>query len=208
MSIFHNFGLCALSAVSGAALFWACQKYYFVKPKKLNLTEVIFFPDKVSGRQEGGDYSREEKIGMYKEILMGSPCLRRLMYHLSSAQCTLDLCLYLLTSHMLADAVLNRLEKGGVRVRLIVDESCAGLGGSQVAKFRAKGAFVRMKRSDYLMHHKFAVVDGQTLITGSFNWTMQAVMGNHENVIVTNDSDLVRPFVTHFEMLWNETFTQ
>ena len=95
---------------------------------------------------------------------------------------------------------------------------------SQVGKFRSAGAFVRSSKKpelvtkalqnlsnnaggdgcDYLMHHKFAIVDGTTLITGSFNWTMQALMGNKENVIITSDTLLVQPFYTEFEKLWAE----
>ena len=72
---------------------------------------------------------------------------------------------------------------------------------------RRQGAFVRSRAMPYLMHHKFAVVDGRKLVSGSFNWTMQAVMGNKENVIVTEDPDVVRPFVDMFELLWEELKT-
>jgi cardiolipin hydrolase len=33
------------------------------------------------------------------------------------------------------------------------------------------------------MHHKFAIIDKIVLLTGSFNWTAQAVNGNQENLI-------------------------
>ena len=33
---------------------------------------------------------------------------------------------------------------------------------------------------------------------------MQAVMGNKENVIVTEDPAIVKPFATEFESLWEE----
>ena len=92
----------------------------------------------------------------------------------------------------------------GVKVRLIVDDSNVGVQGSMVGAFRAKGAFVRSKHSSFLMHHKFCIVDNKKLISGSFNWTMQAVMGNKENVIVTEDPKLVRGFVQEFEELWQE----
>ena len=57
------------------------------------------------------------------------------------------------------------------------------------------------------MHHKFAIVDKKLLITGSLNWTLQGIYGNSENVIVTNHDDIVYPFVTEFEKLW-ESFTK
>ena len=33
------------------------------------------------------------------------------------------------------------------------------------------------------MHNKFAIIDKFVLLTGSFNWTEQAVYGNQENLI-------------------------
>ena len=73
-----------------------------------------------------------------------------------------------------------------------------------MGQFLAAGAFVRSRKTDYLMHHKFAVIDGKKVASGSFNWTMQAVMGNKENVIVTEDPSIVGPFVAEFESLWEE----
>jgi phosphatidylserine/phosphatidylglycerophosphate/cardiolipin synthase-like enzyme len=53
-----------------------------------------------------------------------------------------------------------------------------------------------------LMHNKFAVIDGRLLINGSFNWTRQACLYNQENVIVTDNPQLVRLFAAQFEALW------
>lgn len=52
------------------------------------------------------------------------------------------------------------------------------------------------------MHHKFALLDGRKLITGSLNWTMTAVQSNKENVIVTEEPELVRPYEDEFNKLW------
>lgn len=75
--------------------------------------------------------------------------------------------------------------------------------GSQVNEFLRKGAFVYHKRSvgNNLMHHKFALIDGKRLVTGSFNWTMKAVMGNKENVLVTEDPGLVSAYQSEFNKL-------
>jgi cardiolipin hydrolase len=108
------------------------------------------------------------------------------------------------SSVQLADVVLAGVSRG-VRVRLILDHASVDMSGSQAGRFRQKGAFVRSKAlTSCLMHHKFVVVDGAKLLSGSFNWTMQAVMGNKENVIVSHDPSLVQPFVVEFERLWEE----
>lgn len=52
------------------------------------------------------------------------------------------------------------------------------------------------------MHHKFVLLDGRKLITGSFNWTVTAAQSNRENVIVTDDPELVRPYLDEFRRLW------
>lgn len=52
------------------------------------------------------------------------------------------------------------------------------------------------------MHHKFALVDGKKLITGSLNWTLTAVQSNKENVMITEEPALVQPYQQEFQRLW------
>lgn len=44
------------------------------------------------------------------------------------------------------------------------------------------------------LHHKFCIVDGNTVISGSFNWTKRASRG-HENVLIlAGDEKIVKQF--------------
>ena len=53
-----------------------------------------------------------------------------------------------------------------------------------------------------LMHHKYAVRDGQTVWTGSTNWTDES-WSRQENVILLADSgDLASRFTKNFDELW------
>jgi phosphatidylserine/phosphatidylglycerophosphate/cardiolipin synthase-like enzyme len=55
-----------------------------------------------------------------------------------------------------------------------------------------------------LMHHKFVVRDGQSVWTGSMNWTDDS-FSRQENVIVTVDSvELAEAFTIDFEELWKD----
>lgn len=192
--------------------------------KNETVVEVIFFPDKVTIDSEMSAASREMRGMMYKNILYENAKregagLQKLITRLTKAVKSIDVCLFNITSEQLTHSVLKTIDKG-VKVRLIVDGSAAESSGSCVEKFRYAGAFVRSSwkpestvpkisgdnpaNGDYLMHHKFAVIDGSTLITGSFNWTMQALMGNNENIIITQDPQLVDPFKEEFELLWKK----
>ncbi len=55
----------------------------------------------------------------------------------------------------------------------------------------------------YHMHNKFAVIDMSVIITGSFNWTTQAVQHNQENILFFENKDIAKLYAEEFEKLWN-----
>jgi len=187
-----------------------------VKLEDGEICQVLFFPDSAA-LAVGGNESKKTRGHylyrdiLYKECMKEEASLATLIRYLESAQVSIDLCLFVVNSHQLTDAVLGNFDKknkGRFRVRLVVDEGSVVSAGSAVTKFRSKGAFVRSpgisKKDGYLMHHKFAIIDDRILITGSFNWTMQAIMGNKENLIISNDQRLVQPFIQEFNKIWDE----
>jgi phosphatidylserine/phosphatidylglycerophosphate/cardiolipin synthase-like enzyme len=52
------------------------------------------------------------------------------------------------------------------------------------------------------MHHKFAVIDGDYVMTGSLNWTWMGLERNHENVVIASDYTLVKGLMDCFKELW------
>uniref|UniRef100_A0A670XWJ1 Mitochondrial cardiolipin hydrolase n=2 Tax=Pseudonaja textilis TaxID=8673 RepID=A0A670XWJ1_PSETE len=159
-------------------------------------SEVIFFPSRVTCTEE---------------LLAGAPCvcplphgesaLGRLLVRVLEARRSLDLCLFAFSSPQLGRAVLL-LHSRGVRIRLVVDADYMALRGSQVGLLRRAGISVRHDQDKGYMHHKFAIVDKKVLITGSLNWTTQAIQTNQENVLVVEDQALVNIFLEEFEKIW------
>ncbi|KAJ9585259.1 hypothetical protein L9F63_002959 [Diploptera punctata] len=129
--------------------------------------------------------------------------LRRLVNLFESSTKTLDICIYLLTSKQMAEAI-SKVKRKGVKVRIIADGDMSFCSGSQIDILRREGVFVRTKKSPFLMHHKFAIIDNNILINGSCNWTMQGLTGNWDNILVTSVPDIVQPYSEHFNMLWKE----
>ena len=57
------------------------------------------------------------------------------------------------------------------------------------------------------MHHKFAVIDNSVVVTGSFNWTAQAVRYNQENLLFFENKNLAEKYTKAFEGLWKQFYT-
>ncbi|KAG8234118.1 hypothetical protein J437_LFUL010965 [Ladona fulva] len=181
--------------------------YYFYKrlrkhPKKRIQNEVLFFPDK--GIACSAYFDQKSGCNMpncsYTHEITN---LRRVIERLRTSKKSLDVCIFILTCYEIGQEIVN-LKRKGVKIRIIVDYEMANSSGSQIELFRKHGIPVRTKNVSQLMHHKFAIIDEEFLICGSFNWTMQAVTSNWENVILTSEPELVQPFATHFQDLWNE----
>lgn len=57
-----------------------------------------------------------------------------------------------------------------------------------------------------LMHNKFCVIDSDTVINGSYNWSYKAEK-NHENILITKgDSVLAEQFIKQFKKIRNTYF--
>jgi phosphatidylserine/phosphatidylglycerophosphate/cardiolipin synthase-like enzyme len=133
----------------------------------------------------------------------GDECRLRIGRLLNGCSRTADICVFTITDDRLASYVLEAHNRG-VSVRIVTDDEKAGDRGSDVYRLAAAGVKVRVDESEHHMHHKFAVFDSETVLTGSYNWTRSAAEHNRENVIVTDDPKIVAPYQRNFEQLWEE----
>ena len=60
----------------------------------------------------------------------------------------------------------------------------------------------RLGRSDKL-HHKFAVIDNKTVVTGSFNWSPSAAHTNDETLLAIHSPQLAKHFTHEMDPLWD-----
>ena len=131
----------------------------------------------------------------------GDDCPRAIGRLLANAVKTADICVFTITDDRLSDAILDA-HRRGVAVRIIADDAKAEDLGSDVGRFEREGIPTRVDRSPFHMHHKFAILDRATLLTGSYNWTRGAARDNEENLIVTTDPRFLCPFQDTFDRLW------
>jgi phosphatidylserine/phosphatidylglycerophosphate/cardiolipin synthase-like enzyme len=117
------------------------------------------------------------------------------------ARHSVDVCVFTITDDRIASAMLAAHQRG-VALRVISDDEKAHDTGSDIRELRRAGIALHTDRDPNHMHHKFAVFDRTTLLTGSYNWTRGAAEHNFENFIITGEPGLVAAFHREFERLW------
>ena len=141
---------------------------------------------------------------------------------LSAARQRLDLALFVFSAQQLSDALAPLLRRG-VQLRLVADPGFASrpfsevldlLGvslsdgdcrleaGNKPLQQPAEGVGVARLPGGDKLHHKFAVIDGKTVITGSFNWSPSAAHQNDEVLLVIHSPLLATHFSREMDRLW------
>jgi len=167
--------------------------------ENLQVSNVLFFPDR---KQTCPTFLKNKKCSA-EDCLFGhsETSLWKLLSTLDSSITSLDICVFTITSQDLADIIIKK-HKQGIVIRVITDCEKMDLNCSQIEQMRASGIQVRHDKTSYFMHHKFTIVDSKILINGSFNWTRQAITGNQENLLISNDKQFVKLYSEQFQKLW------
>ncbi|EOD17417.1 hypothetical protein EMIHUDRAFT_374088 [Emiliania huxleyi CCMP1516] len=165
---------------------------------------ALFFPDRAMPCRQAlkGQPCRRKHCTYEHDASRSS--LMQLLAVIGDATTTLDVCVFTITCNELADAIIAAAKRK-VRVRVITDDIQATSQGSDVSELaRTPGVTLRTDhQKEAHMHHKFALVDGTTLVNGSFNWTRAAVLTNYENVAITSGAPgLIGEYTREFERLW------
>ena len=63
---------------------------------------------------------------------------------------------------------------------------------------------VEVDGNKYTMHHKIIVIDENTVITGSFNFTKSADQENDDNLLVIHNPDLAKLYLQEFDRIWGQ----
>ena len=187
-------------------------------------------PDSRFGRSKGARPPQRVQVGDVAITVLFAPHSKRHPHHglqhialqLGQAKRSIDMALFVFSAQELAD-VLQEKHLQGVQVRLLADPGFASrpfsevldlLGvsmpdrncmletGNQPFQTPLKGVGTpRLARGDKL-HHKFAVIDNKTAITGSFNWSPSAAHTNDETLLVIDSPEVAAHFTREMNRLW------
>lgn len=134
----------------------------------------------------------------------------RIQQEINKAQKSIFIAVAWFTNKNLYNELVNKA-KSGCRVYLIISNDDIN-NNSSIDFERLKTGSSKVYKigngDTELMHNKFCVIDYNTVITGSYNWSYKAE-NNFENVIITsNDTSLAEQFISEFNSIRKQYYPE
>jgi len=126
-------------------------------------------------------------------------CTEAIVAELNQARSNVLVQAYSFTSDTISKA-LTVAHKRGVKIRVILDKSQKTANYSSADFLAHAGIETLIDAEHAIAHNKVMVVDGQVVITGSFNFTKAAESGNAENLLVLRDAELARKYAENWAL--------
>ena len=125
-------------------------------------------------------------------------CLEAVVAALAHARKTVKVQAYSFTSAPIA-AALKAAHDRGVEVAVILDKSQRTERFSDMGLLLEAGIPTWVDAAHAIAHNKIIVIDGERLITGSFNFTKGAEERNAENLLIIQDRELAKLYEANWE---------
>jgi phosphatidylserine/phosphatidylglycerophosphate/cardiolipin synthase-like enzyme len=95
--------------------------------------------------------------------------------------------------------------KNGIQVEVLLDKTAITDTAhySPVKFFQQNNILTRIDYQPSIAHNKVIIIDGNTVITGSFNFTYSAQKYNAENVLIIHDVNLAQKYLKNWYERYN-----
>jgi len=176
-------------------------KHYFEKSELDFKTKII----KRCQGSENGFLLLNNQVENTNEVekVYFSGIRERLLQELNEAQKTICIAVAWFTNDDLFSMLCMKLEQG-LKIELIIINDYINNWefGLPFQKFIDLGGKLYLSEYPSIMHHKFCLIDNETIFNGSYNWTYYAEMRNDENIMLfKGKSNLMKEFKTEFKKL-------
>ena len=124
-----------------------------------------------------------------------------LLKEIQSAEKSIHFMAFSFTHDALGDAMRDRFEFG-VDVQGVFEERQANNQYSEFNTMKDAGLRVVLDENRGAMHHKVIVIDGETVVTGSYNFSKNAETRNNENLlIIKGNREIAEAYLAEFERI-------
>lgn len=122
---------------------------------------------------------------------------KEIVKEISSAKESVWIQAYSFTSTNIARSVVLAHQRN-VKVKVILDSSQRSERYTVATYLRNNGVTVTYDDAHAIAHNKVIIIDGRTVITGSYNFTKAAEERNAENIVVIHDPMIAWQYGTNF----------
>ncbi|MEW5692251.1 MAG: phospholipase D-like domain-containing protein [Candidatus Hydrogenedentota bacterium] len=119
---------------------------------------------------------------------------------IDNAKTEINFAVFTFTDDKIKDALIRAHERG-VKINGVFDAWQTDNPNSAYYEMKKQGIDVTKDTNNGLLHHKFMVIDGETTITGSYNWTYSAETKNDENGLIIKDNQISQEYNKEFQNL-------
>lgn len=126
-------------------------------------------------------------------------CTEAIIQELNQARNSVLVQAYSFTSAPIAEALLEAHKREGVKVEVILDKSQRTEKYSSADFLANSGISVRIDSAHAIAHNKVIILDEETVITGSFNFTKAAEERNAENLLIIKDKKLAQKYLRNWK---------
>lgn len=167
--------------------------------------------DEMFERAEFGTTSRDDGIVNFSyaggdvSIIFGSEAdeVSALRAAIAAAERSIHIMTFIFSLEELAEAILLKAAQEDIAVRGIFEKRNSAASWSQLPALHCAGAEMRQDGNPHTLHHKVIIVDGSTVITGSFNFSKNAAKSNDENILIIRHEAIAGLYLDEWRRIWD-----
>jgi len=121
----------------------------------------------------------------------------KIIAQLKGAERSIYFMAFSFTDDRIGDVVKEKFE-AGVKVGGVFESRGSGTKYSEYKSMRQLGMDVWLDGNRYIMHHKVFIIDEETAILGSYNFTRSADEENDENILIIHDPTVASHYLAEY----------
>ena len=167
--------------------------------------------DEMFERHEFGARSPDDGIVAFTHmdsevsLIFGSEAdeVAALREEIARAQRSIHFMTFVFSLDALAEAMLLQAAREDLSLRGIFERRNSTASWSQMPALHCAGADLRQDGNPYTLHHKVIIIDEDTVITGSFNYSNNAAKSNDENIVIIRNPTIADLYLEEWRRLWD-----
>ncbi len=128
-------------------------------------------------------------------------CGDKLVVLVRQAQKSIRFMAFSFTHDAISEAVRDR-GNDDIIVQGIFETRGSETDSSEYNRMRRRGMDVLQDGNPYTFHHKAFIIDDETVVLGSFNFSNNADNSNDENILIVHNADIAQQFLNEFERVY------